>query len=322
MPGVIDFSHDRSPPAADIDDRHIEAFLEMCAGERGASANTLLAYGHDLRVFAKFLASVGRAPHEADVAAIRNYLGAMAAQGLAAPSAARRLSSVRQFHRFLCGEGIRGDDPCQTVDSPRPGRPLPKLLSEAEVEALLEAARRWPGNEGARLLALVEMLYATGMRVSELVGLPLSAVARDPRWLTIHGKGGRERIVPLSRIARQATEAYLGVRGSFLKPGATSTFLFPSRARGGHLTRQRFAQRLKEIALEAGLDPSRVSPHVLRHAFATHLLAHGADLRSVQAMLGHADISTTQIYTHVLDERLKALVRDHHPLALHQPVKK
>jgi integrase/recombinase XerD len=159
------------------------------------------------------------------------------------------------------------------------------------------------------------MLYATGMRVSELVGLPLSAVARDPRWLTIRGKGGRERIVPLSGVARQAIEAYLGARGSFLKPGEASPFLFTSRARGGHLTRQRFAQRLKEVALEAGLDPAGVSPHVLRHAFATHLLAHGADLRSVQAMLGHADISTTQIYTHVLDERLKALVRDHHPLA-------
>ena len=287
----------------------------MCAGERGASANTLQAYGHDLRAFGQFLARLGRRPHEADVASIRNYLGAMAAQGLAAPTAARRLSSVRQFHRFLCGEGIREDDPCRTVDSPRRGRPLPKLLSEEEVEALLDAARRRPGDQGRRLLALLEMLYATGMRVSELVGLPLSAVARDPRWLTIRGKGGRERIVPLSGVARQAIEAYLGARGSFLKPGEASPFLFPSRARGGHLTRQRVAQRLKEVAAEAGLDPAGVSPHVLRHAFATHLLAHGADLRSVQAMLGHADISTTQIYTHVLDERLKALVRDHHPLA-------
>ena len=312
---MIKFTHAQPPLAIEIDTRHIEAFLEMCAGERGASANTLEAYRRDLRAFAEFLASLGRGPHEADVAAIRNYLGAMAAQGLAAPSAARRLSSVRQFHRFLCGEGIREDDPCQTVDSPRRGRPLPKLLSEEEVEALLDAARRGEGNEGKRLLALLEMLYATGMRVSELVSLPLSAVARDPRWLTVRGKGGRERIVPLSKVAREAIEAYLVARGEFLKPGEVSPFLFPSRAREGHLTRQRFAQRLKEVALEAGLDPARVSPHVLRHAFATHLLAHGADLRSVQAMLGHADISTTQIYTHVLDERLKALVRDHHPLA-------
>ncbi len=303
------------PPPGEIDIRHIEAFLEMCAGERGAAANTLQAYRHDLLVFAAFLVSLKRAPHQADVAAIRNYIGVMAARGLAAPTAARRLSSVRQFHRFLCAEGIRADDPCRTVDSPRRGRPLPKLLSEEEVEALLEAARRRPGDKGARLLALLEMLYATGLRVSELVGLPLSAVARDPRWLTIRGKGGRERIVPLSRIARQAIEAYLDVRDGFLKAGAPSPFLFPSRSRDGHLTRQRFAQRLKAVALEAGLDPARVSPHVLRHAFATHLLAHGADLRSVQAMLGHADISTTQIYTHVLDERLKALVRDHHPLA-------
>ncbi|MHA1537241.1 MAG: tyrosine-type recombinase/integrase, partial [Alphaproteobacteria bacterium] len=248
MPRAIDFSHGEPPPASGIDFRHIEAFLEMCAGERGASANTLLAYRHDLRAFAEFLASLRLGPHQADVAAIRNYIGAMAAQGLAAPSAARRLSSVRQFHRFLCGEGIRGDDPCQTVDSPRRGRPLPKLLSEEEVEALLDAARARPGNEGARLLALLEMLYATGMRVSELVGLPLAAVARDPRWLTIKGKGGRERIVPLSDIAREAIEAYLGVRVRFLKPGEASAFLFPSRSRQGHLTRQRFAQRLKEIA--------------------------------------------------------------------------
>ena len=312
---MIDRARAEPPPAAATDARHIEAFLEMCAGERGAAANTLQAYRRDLLAFAEFLSGHGRAPHQADVAAIRNYIGAMAARGLAAPTAARRLSSVRQFHRFLCAEGIREDDPCRTVDSPRRGRPLPKLLSEEEVEALLETVRRRPGKDGTRLAALLEMLYATGLRVSELVGLPLSAVARDPRWLTVRGKGGRERIVPLSKLAREAIETYLDVRDGFLKAGAPSPFLFPSRSREGHLTRQRFAQRLKEVAAEAGLDPARVSPHVLRHAFATHLLAHGADLRSVQAMLGHADISTTQIYTHVLDERLKALVRDHHPLA-------
>jgi integrase/recombinase XerD len=297
------------------DRRHIDAFLEMCAAERGAAANTLAAYERDLTAFAGFAARKGRAPEAADTETVRGYLEALAKSGRSARTAARQLSAIRQFHRFLFAEGVRGDDPCQTIDSPRQGRSLPKLLSEAEVESLMNTARQERGAEGTRLVALVETLYATGLRVSELVSLPLAAVRRDPRWLTVTGKGGRERIVPLSVPAREAIADYLAVRDRFLKPGAASPYLFPSRAGAGHLTRQRFGQMLKVLALAAGLDPAKVSPHVLRHAFATHLLSHGADLRSVQKMLGHADIATTQIYTHVLEERLKTLVQQHHPLA-------
>jgi integrase/recombinase XerD len=301
------------PRAPDL--RHVEAFLEMCAAERGAAANTLAAYARDLTAFARFAATQGRAPEAADTETIRRYLEALARSGLSARTAARRLSAMRQFHRFLLAEGVRGDDPCQTIDSPRQGRALPKLLSEDDVGHLLAAARAQPEAEGARLVALVETLYATGLRVSELVSLPLAAVRRDPRWLTVTGKGGRERIVPLSVPARDAIAGYLGAREHFLRSGAASPYLFPSRAGAGHLTRQRFGQLLKALALKAGLDAAKVSPHVLRHAFATHLLSHGADLRSVQKMRGHADISTTQIYTHVLEERLKSLVQNHHPLA-------
>jgi len=298
-----------------IDRRHINAFIEMCAAERGAAKNTLDAYQRDLKAFAGFAARQGRAPEAADAETIRGYLDMLAKSGLSARTAARQLSAIRQFHRFLFAEGVRGDDPCQTIDSPRQGRSLPKLMSESDVDALMTTARKDPGADGARLVALVETLYATGLRVSELVSLPLAAVRRDPRWLTVTGKGGRERIVPLSVPAREAIADYLAERDRFLKPGASSPFLFPSRAGSGHLTRQRFGQMLKDVVLAAGLDPAKVSPHVLRHAFATHLLSHGADLRSVQKMLGHADISTTQIYTHVLEERLKTLVQQHHPLA-------
>ena len=301
--------------AAAPESRHVASFLEMCSAERGAAKNTLDAYARDLTAFAGYAAGRGRAPEAADTETIRGYLATLAAAGLSARTAARQLSAIRQFHRFLFAEGIRGDDPCQTIDSPRQGRALPKLLSEAEVDALLVTARQDKGAEGIRLVALAETLYATGLRVSELVSLPLAAVRRDPRWLTVTGKGGRERIVPLSVPARDAVAAYLAAREQFLKPGASSPYLFPSRAGAGHLTRQRFGQMLKALAFAAGLDPAKVSPHVLRHAFATHLLSHGADLRSVQKMLGHADISTTQIYTHVLEERLKTLVQQHHPLA-------
>ncbi|MDH3234985.1 MAG: site-specific tyrosine recombinase XerD [Alphaproteobacteria bacterium] len=300
-------------PPSDL--RHVNAFLEMCAAERGAAKNTLDAYERDLKAFAAFAAKKGRAPEAADTETIRGYLETLASSGLSARTAARQLSAIRQFHRFLFAEGVRGDDPCQTIDSPRQGGSLPKLLSEDDVEALMAAARAETGADGARLVALVETLYATGLRVSELVSLPLAAVRRDPRWLTVTGKGGRERIVPLSVPAREAVADYLAEREHFLKPGESSPYLFPTRAGAGHLTRQRFGQMLKALALAAGLDPAKVSPHVLRHAFATHLLSHGADLRSVQKMLGHADISTTQIYTHVLEERLKTLVQQHHPLA-------
>jgi integrase/recombinase XerD len=293
----------------------VEAYLEMLVAERGASTNTLEAYRRDLRDFAAFATARGLAPEVAGTDDIRAFIAAQTTAGMAPRTVARRLSALRQFFKFLFAEGIRADDPTGAIDGPRRGRPLPKVLSVAEVDDLLTAARARPGPEGARLVALLETLYATGLRVSELVGLPLAAVSRDQRFLIVRGKGEKERAVPLSDPARDAIAAYRGVRNAFLKGDRDSKALFPSRAASGHLTRHRFAQLLKELAAAAGIEPSRVSPHVLRHAFATHLLDRGADLRSVQQMLGHADIATTQIYTHVIDERLKALVRDHHPLA-------
>jgi integrase/recombinase XerD len=293
--------------------RHVEAFLEMLAAERGAAALTIDAYRRDLLDFAGFLAGAGITVEAAGTAALRRYFAALAGAGMAPRTTARRLSSLRQFHKFLFAEGVRGDDPTAQLDSPRLGRSLPKILSEAEVTALLAAARRMDGAEGARLVCFVELLYATGLRVSELVALPLTRL-REDRFLAIKGKGGKERLVPLSEPARLALAAYAARRGEFLAEGETSRFLFPSRGAEGHLTRRRCGQLLKDLAILAGIDPRRVSPHVLRHAFASHLLDHGADLRSVQQMLGHADIATTQIYTHVLGERLQALVETHHPL--------
>ena len=292
----------------------VETFLEMMAAERGAARNTLESYRRDLIDAAGWLASRGGL-EAASTEQLRRYLEAMERAGLAPRTAARRLSTLRQFFRFLYADGHRPDDPSAAIDAPRRGRPLPKILSEAEVDALLDTARSRDGADGARVVCLMEILYATGLRVSELVGLPFAAVARDPRVLIVRGKGGKERMVPLTDAAMLAIKAYKAARGAFLGPGQTSAFLFPSRAAEGHLTRRRFAQILDEIAIEAGLDPTQVSPHVLRHAFATHLLDHGADLRSVQQMLGHADISTTQIYTHVLAARLRSLVENHHPLA-------
>ena len=294
--------------------RHVEAFLEMLAAERGAAVLTIDAYRRDLVDFSGFLARTGVAVEAAGVAALRRYFAALAGAGMAPRTAARRLSSLSQFHKFLFAEGVRGDDPTAQLDSPRLGRSLPKILSEAEVTDLLAAARRMDGAEGARLVCFVELLYATGLRVSELVALPLTRL-REDRFLVIKGKGGKERLVPLSEPARLALAAYAARRGEFLAEGETSRFLFPSRGAEGHLTRRRCGQLLKDLAIRAGIDPRRVSPHVLRHAFASHLLDHGADLRSVQQMLGHADIATTQIYTHVLGERLQALVETHHPLA-------
>ena len=293
----------------------VEAFLEMMAAERGAAGNTLEAYGRDLADAEAWLAGRGCRLDAAGTDDLRAYLAAAEASGVAPRTAARRLSAARQFFRFLYAEGRRPDEPTAALDAPRRGRPLPKILSEAEVDALLEAARDRPGPEGLRLVCLLEVLYASGLRVSELVGLPFAAVARDPRVLIVRGKGGKERMVPLTEAAMAAISAYKGVRGVFLPAGATSPHLFPSRSTSGHLTRRRLGQLLDETAILAGIDPAKVSPHVLRHAFATHLLDHGADLRSVQQMLGHADISTTQIYTHVLAERLRALVVAHHPLS-------
>lgn len=301
--------------AAPVFSPHLDAFLEMLAAERGAARLTIAAYRTDLDDLSRFLAAAGSALEAADEPALHAYFVAPATARLAPRSLARRLSAVRQFYRFLILEGVRRDEPTVGLDSPRLGRPLPKLVSEDEVEALLGAARAWPGSEGARLLCLVELLYATGMRISELVGLPHAAALRDPRCLLVRGKGGRERVVPLGEPARMALAAYLERRNEFLPDGEPSRWLFPSRSLDGRLTRQRCGQLLKELAAKAGLDPARLSPHVLRHAFASHLIDHGADLRSVQQMLGHADIATTQIYTHVLSERLRRLVTTAHPLA-------
>jgi integrase/recombinase XerD len=296
----------------------VEAFLDMLVAERGAAQNTRQAYQRDLADAAAWLGARKVPLEAAGTEDLRGYLADLAA-GTAVRTVARRLSALRQFYRFLVSEGRRVDDPAGAIDSPKQGRALPKVLAETEVEALLSAAQRHGGPDGLRLVALLEILYATGLRVSELVGLPLSGLARDGRYLVVRGKGGRERMVPLSAPARDALAAYLPNRHAFLVPGREERqqrYTFPSRTSAeGHLTRQRFAQLLKELSLEAGLDPARVSPHVLRHAFATHLLDHGADLRAVQKMLGHADIATTQIYTHVVGERLRQVVHDHHPLA-------
>lgn len=299
--------------------RFVEMFLEMLAAERGAAANTLEAYRRDLAQFTAFARKRGRSAASADTATVRAFIQAQAQLGFSPRTTARRLSALRQFFRFLFVEGLRTDDPSSSIDRPRQGRPLPKYLSEEEVERLLVAGRAREGVEGLRLTALLEVVYATGLRVSELVALPRAALAAEQRMLIVSGKGGRERIVPLTEPAIAALMTYLQAiklpPRSGTAQSAASPWLFPSRSRSGHLTRARFSQLLKETALAAGIDPARVSPHVLRHSFASHLLAHGADLRSLQEMLGHADIATTQIYTHVLDGRLKALVAKAHPLS-------
>jgi integrase/recombinase XerD len=295
--------------------KHLEAFLEMLAAERGAAPLTLAAYQSDLWELSGFLAARTVALEAAGPADLHGYVASAATARLRPRTLARRISAMRQFYRFLLIEGVRQDDPTSQLDTPRLGRPLPKVLSETEIESLIAAARAWPGDEGTRLRCLIELLYATGLRITELVTLPLGAVRRDPRFLVISGKGGKERVVPLSEPGRLALSDYLECRERFLPDARPSRWLFPSRGRAGHLTRQRSGQLLKALAVEAGLDPDRLSPHVLRHAFASHLLDHGADLRSVQQMLGHADIATTQIYTHVLTDRLRKLVETAHPLA-------
>jgi integrase/recombinase XerD len=298
--------------------REVEAFLEMLEAERGASRNTLEAYGRDLDDLQGFLARRKQKPAAADAVALRAYLKALDYVGMTPRTVARRLSVLRQFYRFLLAERMRDDDPASTLDSPKLGRPLPKVLTRVEVDRLIEAAqtpKKSGEGDGGRMATLLEILYGSGLRVSELVGLPVAAAERDPTMLLVRGKGNKERQVPLSDPARAAIAKWLRTRAASLAEGEKSRYLFPSRGREGHLTRQRFAQLLKEAALAAAIDPVRVSPHVLRHAFASHLLEAGADLRSVQLMLGHADIATTQIYTHVVPEKLRALVEDHHPLA-------
>ncbi|MCP5084193.1 MAG: site-specific tyrosine recombinase XerD [Alphaproteobacteria bacterium] len=301
-------------------DYQIESFLEMLSVERGAARNTLEAYARDLGDYASFLKQHSLTVSGATSDNIRAYLTSLSDLGLAASTAARRLSAIKQFHKFLYSEGLSQQNPAAVIETPRRAQALPKVLSEAEVTALLERAQTETEDakghrrlKAVRMLCLLELLYATGMRVSELVSLTRQTVQSDDQVLTIRGKGGRERLVPLSGAARQAIKAYLP------ELEGKSPWLFPSRGKQGHLTRQMFAIELKELAAKAGVGADRVSPHILRHAFASHLLANGADLRAVQQMLGHADISTTQIYTHVLSERLKKVVNEHHPLASAPP---
>ena len=300
----------------------IATFLEAQAAELDASRNTQLAYARDLKDYAGWLGARGHDLLEAGQGDIEAYLIDLDANGMSRATRARRLSAIRQFYRFAFEEGWRSDNPAIRIKGPGREKKLPKTLSEDEVDRLLQAARViGRGTDPVRNTCLMEMLYATGMRVSELVSLPVHAVRGDPRMVLVRGKGGKERMVPLSLPARQAVVAWLSVRDAAEEAARVrlattpSRFLFPSRGEAGHLTRHRFYGLIKELALKAGINTAKVTPHTLRHAFATHLLANGADLRSIQTLLGHADVATTEIYTHVLDERLKELVLDHHPLA-------
>jgi integrase/recombinase XerD len=306
----------------------VDAFLDMLIAERGAALNTRHAYERDLADVCAFLKKQSKDINTATTNDLKSYLGELSAREnakskgggkTAVRTIARRISALRQFFGFLVSEGNRSDDPTSTIESPKQTRTLPKILSEDEVSVLISTAQKQGGPESVRLVALLEILYATGLRVSELVGLSIAAIGPESRYLTVEGKGGRERMAPLSEPAQKAMKGYMDIRTKFLMPDradAQGKWLFPSRtSESGHLTRQRFAQLLKELSRNAGIDPERVSPHVLRHAFATHLLKHGADLRSVQKMLGHADIATTQIYTQVVGDQAKSTVETKHPLA-------
>lgn len=324
----------------------IEQFLDAISAEKGAAQNTLDSYRHDLHDVESFLSEKKSNITDASGDDLRKYMQYVFEQGLSAKTASRRLSSIRQIYRFMAAEGIRADNPALQLDSPRQGKSLPKYLSEAEVEILLQSAHSDSSPEGLRLLAMLEIMYASGMRVTELVSLPLEVVSgkwsvgsaqesakrkakgknkdlgnatssqcQVPETLIIKGKGRKERMVILNNAARDALEKYLQIRGYFLKPKEKSRFLFPSKSKEGYITRQRFFQLIKQLASDVGIDMEKVSPHIIRHSFASHLLHNGADLRALQELLGHSDISTTQIYTHVLNERMRALVKEKHPLA-------
>jgi integrase/recombinase XerD len=310
----------RTPPARRSDERLVALYLDMLAAERGAGTNTLAAYGRDLADFTAYLSATSRSIASAATDDLRAYLGDLSRRGMTPATLARRLSAIRQLYRFLYAEGQRKDDPAAVLEGPKRARPLPKNLTLGEVDRLLRTAAACDPKaaaamqlRAARLSCLVEMLYATGLRVSELVALPMSAARHDARVIVVRGKGNKERLVPLNEAAKRATANYLALLTKSANE-AKSKWLFPSFGESGHLTRQHLARELKILAAAAGLRAAQVSPHVLRHAFASHLLHNGADLRVVQTLLGHADISTTQIYTHVLEERLKSLVRDLHPL--------
>ena len=309
--------------AAASDDNLVELFLDMQAAERGAGDNTLAAYRNDLADLTAHLRAGGRGIANASTDDLRGFIASLAERGFKPASVARRLSALRQLFRFLYAEGKRPDDPAAVLEGPKRGRSVPKVLSIADVDRLLTQARNDAEDEklsdaarlrAARLLCLLETVYATGLRVSELVALPASAAKRDQRMIVVRGKGGKERLVPLNQAAKRAMEEYLKLRAKG-EDKKQSKWLFPSFGEAGHITRQHFARELKALGSRCGITAERLSPHVLRHAFASHLLHNGADLRVVQTLLGHADISTTQIYTHVLEERLKTLVRDLHPLA-------
>ena len=302
-----------------------EIFMEMLSAERGASNNTIKAYSSDLEDFAHFLKIKNKNIDKANSQDIKAYIHYLSKNNIGSATTARRISTLRQFYNFIYAEGLRGDNPISAIDAPRIIRPLPKILSIAEVDQLLSAANKDTSPEGIRLLSMIEILYATGLRVSELVQLPLSSIAHikhdapiddnQQKYLIIMGKGNRERIVPLSKPAKDMIIEYKAIRPYFLKAIAKSKYLYPSTAKSGHLTRQRMGQLLKQLAVVAHIDPERVSPHILRHAFASHLLNNGADLRMLQQLLGHVDITTTQIYTHILDEKLKQVINSSHPLA-------
>lgn len=318
-------------PAMPKPDLHqsVDAFLDMLTTERGAALNTRQAYWRDLADVSLYLRNerntdIDKASTQDLQAYLKNLSEKTHTKGankakIAVRTVARRLSALRQFFRFMVSENMRTDDPTSTIESPKQGRTLPKTLSEAEVDQLIKTAGEPGTPESVRLVCLLEMLYATGLRVSELVGLPMSAISEDFQFVTVAGKAGRERMVPLSDPAQTAIGDYLNIRKRFIgseNSGNQEKWVFPSRTSdSGHLTRQRFAQLLKDLAREAEVDEDRVSPHILRHAFATHLLSRGADLRSVQKMLGHADIATTQIYTHIVGDKLKKTVKDKHPLS-------
>ncbi len=299
----------------------IESFLDMMGAERAASINTIAAYRRDLLDFTGYRAAQGGSTRDAARDDIKAYLARLTKAGVAGSTQARRLSALRQFYGFLYGDGVRKDDPTDAIDAPRRGRPLPKVLSHDDVEALVAAARgaAEASPEGLRLLCIVEMLYASGLRVSELATLPLATARNREGFVLVKGKGQKERLVPLNDHARDAMQRYMAVRAEFLPQGVrrahAERFLFPSRGAEGHLTRRRLHQMLKELALTANIDPDKLSPHVLRHAFATHLVEGGADLRSVQTLLGHSDIATTEIYTHVARDRLTEVVEQAHPLS-------